>query len=180
MGSGAKKWIVAAILAAAVALLLLFLFTKGGPKKTHLVSEGDQAPAFRLPALDGRQVNLSDFRGKVVMVHFWATWCPPCVEELPTLDRLYHGLLGKDFALLAVSVDEGGAEAVRAFLQKNHLSLPVLLDPQRSVAGQYGTFKFPETYLLDRNGVVRYKVIGPMDWSDPRGIGVILKMLEQK
>jgi len=143
-----------------------------------IIASGDQAPEFRLQAMDGSLINLSDFRGKVVMVHFWATWCPPCVEELPLLDRLYRTVVDKDFQLLAVSVDEGGAPAVAAFLKKNGLTLPVLLDPDRMIAGLYGTYKFPETYIVDRQGVVRYKVIGPRDWSDPANVKIVRDALQ--
>ncbi len=181
LSTTAKKGIVLAILILALAgLAILFLFAKEGAQGVKIIGTGDRAPEFRLTALDGRQVSLSDYRGKVVMVHFWATWCPPCVEEIPTLERLYRGLLGKDFAILAVSVDEGGAEAVTSFMQRNRLSLPVLLDPRRSVSRLYGTFKFPETYLLDRDGVVRYKVIGPSDWTAQENINIVRSLIERQ
>jgi peroxiredoxin len=159
---------------------LLFVFGQRGARKGTLVREGDRAPEFRLSTLDGRSVSLSSLKGKVVMVHFWATWCPPCVEELPTLDRLFRSMAGRDLEVIAVSVDEGGAETVGGFLQRNGLSLPVLLNPDRSVANLYGTFKFPETYLVDRDGVVRRKIIGAADWTSPAAQQVIQTMLEKK
>jgi peroxiredoxin len=176
----AKRGIVLAILIAAAVLLFLLLVAKEGPRATKVIREGDQAPEFRLSGLDGKQTGLSDYRGKVVMVHFWATWCPPCVEELPTLDRMYRSLSGKGFELLAVSVDEGGEKTVASFMQRNRLTLPVLLNPGGSVARSYGTFKFPETYLLDRSGIVRYKVIGPADWSLPATVKAIRDMIDQQ
>ncbi len=177
--SAAKKWIIAAVLVAAAGFFLLILITKEG-SRSRIIREGDRAPEFRLSSLDGKSVSLSDFRGKVVMVHFWATWCPPCVEEIPTIEKLYRGLVGNDFAILAVSVDERGADAVRPFMEKNKLSLPVLLDPGHETASRYGTFKFPETYVLDRNGIVRYKVIGAMDWTAPDNMNAIRGLVEQK
>jgi peroxiredoxin len=141
--------------------------------------EGDRAPEFRLTTLDGRTIDLSAFRGKVVMVHFWATWCPPCVEEMPTLERLYRTMLGQDFELLAVSVDENGAQSVRPFMQRNRLSLPVLLDQRHAVADQYGTFKFPETYLVDREGVIRKKIIGAADWTRPEAAGLVAELMKK-
>ncbi len=172
----AKKTIILLFLIAAVVLLVLVLVSKkgSGPK---IIQKGDLAPDFRLSGLDGRQVSLSALRGKVVMVHFWATWCPPCVDEIPTIDKLYRDSLGTDLEILAVSVDEGGADAVGSFMQRNKLGLPVLLNPDRSVAGSYGTFKFPETYIVDRSGVVRIKVIGPHDWNDPTARKAIQDML---
>ncbi len=180
IGTAAKRGIILAILVVAAGLLFLLLVAKEGPRAKKIIQEGDRAPEFRLSALDGKQEGLADYRGKVVMVHFWATWCPPCVEELPALERMYRSLAGKDFELLAVSVDEGGAEAVASFLQRNRLTLPVLLDPGGSVAKSYGTFKFPETYLLDRSGIVRYKVIGPADWSNPANVKAIRDMIDHQ
>jgi peroxiredoxin len=180
LSTAAKRGVLLLILAVVAGLLFLFLIAKEGPRSNKIIQEGDHAPEFRLSALDGRQVGLSDYRGKVVMVHFWATWCPPCVEELPVLDRMYRGLPGRDIEVLAVSVDEGGAGSVISFLKKNAVSLPVLLDPGASVAHSYGTFKFPETYILDRSGIVRYKVIGQADWSNPGNVKAISDMIDQR
>ncbi len=167
VSSAAKKTVILLFLIAAVVLLILVLVPKKGPQGPRIVREGDRAPEFRLSGLDGKQVGLSDFRGKVVMVHFWATWCPPCVEEITTIEKLHRDFFGKDFQILAVSVDEDGAGSVSSFMQRNRLGLSVLLNPDRSVAGRYGTFKFPETYIVDRTGFVKSKVIGPHDWNDP-------------
>jgi len=178
--SVAKKKVAVVILIAAIGVFLLFLFAKEGSRGTKIIHEGDRAPEFRLQALDGSAVSLADFRGKVVMVHFWATWCPPCVEEMPMIEQLYRSLGSTDFKILAVSVDEGGAGAVAEFMQRNGLSLPALLDSGRSVAGLYGTFKFPETYILDRRGVVRYKAIGPRNWTAPANMNAIRELIEAR
>jgi peroxiredoxin len=180
VNSAAKKKVVVVVLIAVVGLLLLSLLTREGSRGTKIIHEGDRAPEFRLQAMDGRTVSLADFRGKVVMVHFWATWCPPCVEEMPMLEQLYRSTRSTDFEILAVSVDEGGADAVAEFVQRNGLSLPVLLDSRRSVAGLYGTFKFPETYIVDRRGIVGYKVIGPSDWTAPANMDVIRGLIRSK
>lgn len=163
-----------------VGILSAFYFAQGkGPVRTVVV-EGAPAPEFRLPALDGKLLSLSDFRGKVVMVHFWATWCPPCVEEIPTLETLYRKFINKDFEILAVSVDEGGAPAVTGFADRNGLSFPLLLDPGKSISGLYGTYKFPETYLVDQQGIVRYKAIGPRDWTNPANVKVVQDLIEAR
>jgi peroxiredoxin len=180
VSSRAKKGVILIILLVAVGSLILFLLSKGGSKGVKIIGVGDQAPNFTLTSLDGKQVTLSDLRGKVVMVHFWATWCPPCVEEMPTLQTLNQRFLGKDFELLAVSVDEDGAAGVGSFMQRNRLNVPVLLDPAHATAASYGTFKFPETYILDRSGIVKYKIIGSRDWSDPAAIKALQDMLTQE
>ena len=160
--------------------LLLFLFVQRDGQRARLPRIGDQAPEFRLPSLDGTLVGLADLRGKVVLVHFWATWCPPCVEELPGLERFYRSLLGADIELLAVSVDDTGAGAVREFLERNGLTVKVLLDPGQEVAQRYGTFKFPETYLVDREGIIRRKLIGAMDWDRPEAREMVNDLLKKQ
>ena len=175
-----KKNALIIVIAVLAVVGALFLFGQNGGQRVRIVQEGDRAPEFQLPSLDGRTVNLSSYRGKVVMVHFWATWCPPCVEEIPTLERLHRAYFGRDLEILAVSVDEGGAGAVGQFMQKNRFALPVLLNSDQSVSRAYGTFKFPETYLVDREGVVRRKIIGAADWMSPAAQQVIQAMLDKK
>jgi peroxiredoxin len=173
----AKQILFLVVLVTAVALAVAGYVARDRKAPKKIIASGDLAPDFRLPSTDGRSIGLADLRGKVVMVHFWATWCPPCVEELPTLAKFYEELKGGDFEMLAVSVDEGGSAAVNAFLRKNGLNLPVLLDPGGSVSGLYGTYKFPETYIVDRKGEVRYKVIGPRDWRDPEALRVMRELI---
>ena len=167
-----------------VSVLVVFFLAREKERERSpsikIITEGDRAPAFRLPTPEGRFVNLSDYRGKVVMVHFWATWCPPCVDEMPELEALHRQLNGKDFELLAISVDEGGPGIVTAFMKKHGLSYPVLLDPARSISGLYGTFKFPETYIVDRNGVVAYKAIGSREWTMPVNRNIVENIIVQR
>lgn len=178
---GTARWQETAlllILAVFIVVFLILVFGKTGVS-VKIIKEGDIAPEFSLPSVDGSTVRLSDYRGKVVMLHFWATWCPPCVEEIPALDYLYRTLKGKDFDVITVSVDEGGASAVRSFMQKRGLVLPVALDPDRSVAAQYGTFKFPETYVIDREGIVRLKVVGSLDWTFQANIDRVRSIIDR-
>ena len=180
VGSKAKKTILLVILIAAVLPVLVYLFLQGGPRESKVIGVGDRAPEFSLAGLDGKQVRLSDLRGKIVLVHFWATWCPPCVEELPTLDAVSRELPGSDFQVLAVSVDQGGAQTVGSFLQRNRLALPVLLDTDHAVSSTYGTFKFPETYVVGRDGIVKYKIIGPADWKDRSTLQALQQLAAQQ
>jgi len=175
-----KKATLIGIIAVLAAIGFLFFYGQNSGQRFKIIREGDRAPEFSVLTLDGKAVSLSSYRGKVVMVHFWATWCPPCVEELPTLERLYRAYVGKDLEILAVSVDEGGAGAVGQFMQRNRFALPVLLNPDQSVARQYGTFKFPETYLVDREGIVRRKIIGAADWTSPAAQEIIQAMMGRK
>jgi len=125
-----------------------------------------QAPDFKLPDLQGRQRSLAELRGKVVLLNFWFTGCPPCIEEIPSLLELSQRLDPLRFELLTVSVDES-AEEVKAFLKKRGLderALPILLDREKKVSASYGTSKYPETFLIDRQGVVRQKFIFKRSW----------------
>ncbi len=128
---------------------------------------GTAAPAFELPVLGGdRPLSLAALRGKVVLLNFWATWCKPCEDEMPAMERLYRALAPEGLALLAVSVDEE-ADVVAAFQQRLDLSFPILLDPERRVADDYQSYKFPETWLIDPEGVLVARFIGPRDWDAP-------------
>ncbi len=176
--SGGKKHVVFLVIIVLIAgLFMAGYLIKGKPAGKKIITSGDRAPEFQVQASDGTLVNLSDFRGKVVLVHFWATWCPPCVEEMPTLDKLYRTFANTDLKILAVSVDESGAQSVVPFMQKNNLSVPVFYNPDRSIANLYGTFKFPETYIVNRQGVVQYKVIGSRDWSDAETTKVLQELV---
>jgi peroxiredoxin len=118
-----------------------------------------QAPEFQLNTLDGQTVRLSDFRGDVVLLNFWATWCGPCAVEMPYLQQVYEEWQGKGLVLLAVNIGDS-ADKVAAFMQDNGLSVPVLLDSDGTVATQYGIAGIPRTFLIDQDGIVRLQKIG--------------------
>ena len=126
---------------------------------------GFPAPDFVLNDLDGRTHRLADYRGRVVFLNVWATWCPPCRMEMPSMERLYRRLRGEDFIMLAINEDEAGAEAVREFVSETGISFPVLLDPQGKVPERYGVTGYPETFVIDRDGRVVQHTIGPENWG---------------
>ena len=123
------------------------------------------APDFTLKDFAGREVRLSSLRGEVVLVNFWATWCKTCVVEMPSMEKLAAHMRGKPFRLLAVSVDDDW-NAVRTFFPRG-TQLQVVLDTSREVPKKYGTEKFPESFLVDKDGNIRYYVISDRDWSRP-------------
>lgn len=125
---------------------------------------GAAAPDFRLEALSGAVHALAEKRGRVVLVNFWATWCAPCEEEMPAMERLYRDLAPRGFELLAVSVDSD-VEPVRAFRRRLALSFPILHDPGKEAASRYQVARFPETFLVDRRGVLVERYIGAVDWD---------------
>jgi peroxiredoxin len=161
-----KRWICAVFLLAVFAMC-------GCSKHEEPAVEGKAAPDFTLKDLSGRDVQLSSLKGKVVLVNFWATWCPPCREEVPSMVRLNQAMQGKPFQMLAVSIDEGGKPAIESFFQKTGVTLPALLDSDGKVAKRYGTTGVPETFVIDTKGVILKKVIGAMDWSAPEVLSAL-------
>lgn len=143
-----------------------------------LSSRGPQlAPDFAAPDLNGQAVSLAALRGKVVLVNLWTTWCPPCRQEMPSMERLAAHFRGRDFQLLAVSQDEDGAAKVAPFVRELGLTFPVLLDPERRIGERYGVWGYPETFVIDRNGYVVERVIGPREWDSPESIAAIEKLI---
>lgn len=157
------------------AFLLLLLVLSGCERGAIPELIGKPAPDFTVKDSE-TQVSLHDLRGKVVVLNFWATWCPPCVEEMPSLIAMQKQMKDR-VTVLAVSTDES-ANAYRQFVADNKLS-PTLLTvrdgDQRSNA-LYGSFRYPETYVIDRNGVLRRKFIGPVDWTKPEIIEYLSKL----
>jgi peroxiredoxin len=161
-------------------VLLAVLAALGCTKREVPAVEGNLAPDFTLKDLSGRPVQLSSLRGKVVLLNFWATWCPPCQEEIPSMIRLNQAMQGKDFQMLAVSIDEGGKDAVEAFFKKGGATLPALLDTEGTTAKRYGTTGVPETFVIDSKGVILKKVIGQMDWSSPEVLAFLEEIIRKK
>jgi len=122
------------------------------------------APDFTLTDLQGRKVTLSQYRGKVVIVNFWATWCPPCREEMPSMESLYRRFKDQDLVLLAINVEEDGGEAVNDFLKGKDYNFTILLDTTAEVQENYQVFQFPETFIIDRNGNLVDKIVGGRNW----------------
>jgi cytochrome c biogenesis protein CcmG, thiol:disulfide interchange protein DsbE len=135
---------------------------------------GSAAPDFIVQDSD-RKFELRDFSGKIVVLNFWATWCAPCVEEMPSLVQLQQRLKDKGITVVGVSVDVDNDNYHR-FLKDHNIDFLTVRDPDQKANNLYGTFKFPETYIIDRNGIVRRKFIGPVDWSQPEIIDFLTKL----
>jgi peroxiredoxin len=164
-------WLVVLCVAAGAVFALLAEPT-GDP-----IGRGSRAPDFSLPRLGGGEpVRLADLRGRVVLVNFWATWCKPCEEEMPAMQRLYEALAGAGFELLAISVDEDPAPVER-FRDRLGLGFPILLDPDQRVAHAWQTFRFPETLLIDAEGSVVERYVGPKEWDAAAYVDRIRRLL---
>jgi cytochrome c biogenesis protein CcmG, thiol:disulfide interchange protein DsbE len=131
---------------------------------------GTLAPDFTVD-----DVALRQFRGQVVVLNFWATWCAPCVQELPSLVEMQRRMKSKGVTVIALSVDVD-EKAYRQFLTDHHVNLVTVRDPRGKTSALYGTFKFPETYVIDRKGVLQRKFLGAMDWTEPETLDFLGKM----
>ena len=151
--------LVAALLAALVA------WPVGAEAQQPLrLWDGGATPALQLPDLQGRTHRLSDYRGKVVLINFWATWCAPCREEMPSIERLRQAMQGKPFAVLAVNLAEPEPR-IRQFLQSMPLGFPVLLDANMSATNAWKVRQLPASFVVGPEGRIRYTYIGDLDWS---------------
>lgn len=150
------------------------------PPPRGLVLHGRPAPVgsdFGFTDAEGGQLGLAGFRGRTVLLNIWATWCAPCREEMPALDRLQAALGGPDFEVVALSIDRGGADAVRAFYEKiGTANLAVYIDRPNASSRALGVVGIPTTLLLDRDGREIGRAIGPVEWDGPETVGLLRRV----
>lgn len=137
------------------------------------------AKSFTAPSPDGNSIRLADYRGKVVFLNFWATWCVPCREEMPSMEQLYRRYKERGLVVLAISVDAEGAKAVVPFVKELKLTFPIGLDPKMALAQQYGVLGIPSSFLVDRKGRLVALALGPRDWDSVTARAVIESLLRQ-
>jgi peroxiredoxin len=147
--------------------------------KLQEVKDHPPAPDFTLPDSGGNKKSLKDYRGKVVFLAFWATWCEFCREEIPAIESLYRDFRGKGLEIVAVNIKDKREDAL-AFIKKHKLSYPVLMDPEGEVGALYGAFATPTVYLIDRKGTVIARQWGPAGWNSPAARKVIADLVAQK
>ena len=126
-----------------------------------------EAHDFEGEMVSGKKASLADFSGKFLILNFWATWCSPCLKEMPDLDQVYQSLGPENLIVLAVSMGES-RERVRKFLKKRNYSFPVMTDPEMEITSLYGVRNIPITYLVDPSGVIIGRALGPREWSEPK------------
>jgi cytochrome c biogenesis protein CcmG, thiol:disulfide interchange protein DsbE len=143
--------------------LLTLVLASGCNRGSRPAQLGERAPDFTVS--DGTtSIHLANYRGHVVLLNFWATWCPPCVQEMPSLIELHHEMPSLD--IIAVSIDED-PDAYKNFIRYRHIDLTTVRDPSQHTADLFHTDMWPETYVIDRKGYIRRKFIGAQDWTDP-------------
>jgi len=157
------------LLAAALILVTAGCYT--GSRPQHV---GSAAKEFTVRDSD-HQVSLNQFRGQVVVLNFWATWCPPCTQELPSMMDMQNQLRSRGVVVLGVSIDVDD-DAYHRFLKQRSVNFVTGRDPEQKVAGMYGTSGWPESYIIDRQGVLRRKVVGPINWGSPEVMQFLTKL----
>jgi len=174
-----------------VALIFVSLHSLILPTRTHAdrhfwgdlgvvrIDEKLAAPSFTLKDLNGKEVKLEDHRGKIVFLNFWATWCPPCREEMPSMEKLYTEFKDRDFTMLAVDLGEETGK-VRAFKERFRLSFPILLDTDSRVGLRFGVWSIPTTYLIDREGHIIGVALGARDWASKEAFEMFDHLLTSK
>lgn len=143
-----------------------FIFAIKDSFVQRVVEQGDRAPGFEFTTENGRKISASDFGGKLLVLNFWATWCPPCVEETPSLSQFAKTAEKDGIVVVAVSIDKNES-AYRRFIQQVQPGFMTTRDPEAEIPARFGTFKWPETYIIDRDGRVRQKYISNRNWMDP-------------
>lgn len=138
-----------------------------------------KAPDFTVEDIYGKEVKLYSFKGKVILLIFWATWCGPCKKEMPSMEALYQQLKHQDFILLGISVDYEKKETVKEFIEKNGFSFPILLDPKLRVYYLYEIGVIPTAILIDKQGGIIGKAVGPKDWTAPEVVSLINLLIKQ-
>jgi len=159
-------------LASPVVLFLAFAVLPAGAaedsaKALDLIKPNRQQQArdFKVAALDGSRLSLADLKGKVVFLNLWATWCGPCKEEMPAMERLWQRFKGDGLVVIALSMDSGGAKIVKPYIEQAKYTYPIGLDPKMEIAQLYGAHSVPSTFIIDRNGALRAIALGPRDWD---------------
>jgi peroxiredoxin len=150
----------------ALALSVVVIFAMPSYRQGEPAIAGRRADDFAFE-LNGHPAHLSDLRGKVVVLNFWATWCPPCVAEIGELNALQRDISGRGGTVLGISVDED-ADAYERFLRDHNVPFPNYRDPSKKIAERYGTAMYPETYIIDTGGRIARKIVGEQDWGDPQ------------
>ena len=157
---------------------LIFLFARPDYRQGEPSLRGRPAKDFQF-TLNGKPTRLADLRGRVVLVDFWASWCPPCMDEAPSLNALQALIAPRGGTVLGVSIDDDES-AYQTFLQTYHVNFPTFRDPSKKIETDYGTSMIPETYVIDRNGKIDRKLVGAQDWTSPQMMAYLNSVLNEK
>jgi peroxiredoxin len=172
-----RQWVAVLATVASVGFTLVLASRLRGD---GVLEPNQPAPAFQALRLDGTVADLADYRGKVILLNVWATWCIPCQVEMPSMERLQRRFAETDFRVVAVSVDEQRSAVVRQFAQNLGLTFDILHDPTGAIQRQYRTTGVPESWVLDRSGTITKKVVGATEWDSPTNVALVQALLDAR
>lgn len=175
-----KSLILATLLLAGLSLIVYFISQRDTGKKEPIAAIGLPAPNLEVAdAATGRTLSSSDFKGRVLFINFWATWCQPCREEMPSIEGLFkHFMDNKDFVMLTILFRDDPQAGIN-YLKQNRFNFPLMLDKEGQTARAYGLTGVPETYIIDKKGILREKIIGPYQWDSPEALELISRLLKE-
>jgi cytochrome c biogenesis protein CcmG/thiol:disulfide interchange protein DsbE len=166
-----------------VGMLAALAFVIVNTMGEHVVQVGDRAPNFTVTTDTGKRIALRDFGGKVLIVNFWASWCPPCIEETPSLNEFSKMMAGQGVVVLGINVDQNQKQ-YESFVKRFQIAFPNVRDPEEAISYRFGTYQFPETYIIDRGGKVVQKFTGLpnyegklVPWTDPELVNSVKALL---
>lgn len=163
-------------LASIVLLAGALIWVVSGTLQPRIVEVGDTAPNFSVTTDQGKTITPENFGGKLLVLNFWATWCPPCIEETPSLNAFAQTFASQGVVVLGVSSDRN-EKLYHQFIKTYGIAFDTMRDPESDISASYGTFQLPETYIIDKSGKVVEKIISNQNWMDPDFLARIKKML---
>jgi peroxiredoxin len=164
------------LVGAIVVLAAALVWVVSGTLQDRVINAGDTAPDFKIVSDSGRTYTRKDFGGKLLVLNFWASWCEPCVQEVPSLTAFQREMAPDGVVVLGVSID-ANEKRYKQFVQRFRVNFPTARDPKADISSSYGTFQIPETYLIDSTGKVREKIISNQNWVDPAFVARVKAML---
>jgi len=177
-----RRQLVVGLVVLGIATAIAYAATTYLRREMFPVALGSRAPDFTAVTLDSvpREKRLAEYRGQVVMINVWATWCLPCRVEMPSIEALHRDYAPRGFKVLAVSVDDPGhAATIRAFVEQYKLTFEILHDPGKKIVEQYDILGYPETFIIGRDGVIRKKLLSATDWNSPEHRALVERLLAE-
>ncbi len=176
--AGKKGFNPGTLIFVAVIVISVVIVVLKNKRQYEPVVAGKPAIDFFLVDLDGKLRRLDEFKGKVIFLNFWATWCKPCEDEMPSMQMLHETLKDRPFEIVAVSVDKDDVSVVKEFVKRHNITFTVLHDRKGKIKDAYKTTGVPETFIIDQNGIIAEKIWGPRDWTRHENLITIFKLLE--
>ena len=176
MGKSGQRIIIIVVFLIAIVIVLGRIVTMDINKPVRI---GDYAPDFSIKDMSGDIYKLSQKRGKVIFINFWATWCKPCLDEMPSIEEMFRMFKNDNIEVIGISIDKHGKDVVKSFIERFDISFPILLDLTEEVGLEYGITGVPETFIVDEKGIIVEKVIGPRDWMNENSLKMVKYFLKK-